>query len=146
MSEIIEQCRAVIFCGGTMSPLSDLIQQLINKDLQSRSIAKSLSHVVNPQNINLSILATGPSGICMNFSYESRNNVQMINELGVIVLNYARVIPAGLIVFFPSFSYMNRILEIWKSKNIFCLLESAKKVTLSIIHKVQVFIKSTGIL
>ncbi len=128
MSEIIEQCRSVIFCGGTMSPLADVIQQLLTPDLQPKSIAKAIGHVIGPENINLSILTAGPSGNSLNFSYELRNNVQMINELGIIITNYTRIIPAGVVVFFPSFVYMEHVLQVWKSKNILSGIETTKKV------------------
>jgi chromosome transmission fidelity protein 1 len=128
MSDIIEQCRSVIFCGGTMSPLSELIKQLITPSLQIRSDSKSLDHVIDAENINLSLLMTGPTGLSLNFSYESRMITPMIRELGMIITNYARIIPAGLVVFFTSFDYMDHVIELWKSWQIFSGFEAIKKV------------------
>lgn len=131
MSEVVEQCRAVIFCGGTMSPLVDMIHQLLTPTLLPRSISKSIGHVIDPNNINLCLLATGPSGMSLNFSYESRNNIQMINEVGVMITNYSRIIPAGVVVFFPSFRYMEQVLQIWEAKSTLAGIEVTKKVYLS---------------
>lgn len=128
MSEIIEQCRAVIFCGGTMSPLPDTIKQLVNVSLQSRVKFKSIDHVISSENFNVSILATGPSGTKLNFSYESRNNLKMIQELGIVITNFSRIIPAGLIVFFTSFNYMEQVLVNWQSLKIIDEIGRIKKI------------------
>lgn len=130
MSGIIEQCRSVIFCGGTMSPLNDAINQLLNPSLHDLVKSKSIGHVISSENINLSLLSNGPSDISFNFSFESRNNLKMIQELGIVIANFARIIPAGLVVFFTSFAYMDQIIEIWQSRNIIHQIESAKKVFL----------------
>lgn len=111
-----------------MSPLADLIQQVLKPDLQLKSVAKSISHVICSENINLTILTNGPSGNSLNFSYEMRNNIQMINELGIIITNYTRIIPAGVVIFFPSFAYMDHVLQVWKSKHIIDGIEAIKKV------------------
>ena len=128
MSDIIEKCRSVIFCGGTMSPLNDTIIQLLNPTLQDSVKSKSFGHVISSENINLSLLANGPSGISFNFSFDSRNNAQMIQELGIVIANYSRIIPAGLVVFFTSFAYMEQVVEIWETRNIIPQINSAKRV------------------
>ena len=138
MSEIADQCRSVIFCGGTMSPLAETIKQILSTSLISRSTSKSLNHVIDPENVNISFLSTGPSGIDLNFSYESRNNMRMIQELGIIITNYARVIPAGLVVFFTSFSYMEQVIQIWGSRNILIQIETVKKVRFKNKNDIQV--------
>ena len=51
----------------------------------------------------------------------------MIQELGLVVANYSRIIPAGLL-FFTSFAYMDHVMDIWESRNIIHQIKSAKKV------------------
>lgn len=128
MSEIVEKCRSVIFCGGTMSPLNDTIIQILSPSLQQNVASKSIGHVISAENINLSLLSQGSSGIKFNFSYETRNNAQMIQELGIVIANFSRIIPSGLVVFFTSFSYMEQALEVWESRNILHQIKSIKKV------------------
>lgn len=111
-----------------MSPLNDTIKQLLNPTLQHSVKSKSIGHVISSENINLSLLTEGPSGINFNFSYERRNGVEMIRELGIVVANYSRIIPAGLVVFFTSFAYMDHVMDIWESRNIIHQIKSAKKV------------------
>lgn len=112
-----------------MSPLADTIKQLLNVKLQTRVKSKSIGHVIEPENINISILTTGPSGTILNFSYDSRNNLKMIQELGIVISNYSRIIPAGLIVFFASFTYMEQVILNWRTQNnIFDEISRIKKV------------------
>lgn len=133
MAEIANECRSIIFCGGTMSPLPETMKQLLPASLICRSTFKSMSHIITPENVSASFISTGPSGLSLNFSYESRNNVRMIQELGMMIINYARVVPAGLVVFFTSFNYMDQVLDIWKSRSIMIGIESIKKVSYHII-------------
>ncbi len=129
VAEIANECRSIIFCGGTMSPLPETIKQLLPAPYVLRSTFKSMNHIITPENVNASFLSTGPSGISLNFSYEQRNNVRMIQELGMMIINYARVIPAGLVIFFTSFNYMDQVMEIWRSRSIVSGIESIKKVS-----------------
>ena len=52
----------------------------------------------------------------------------MIQELGIVIANYSRIIPAGLVVFFTSFAYMEQVVEIWETRNIIPQINSAKRV------------------
>ena len=58
----------------------------------------------------------------------------MINELGIVIMNYAKIIPAGLVVFFPSFLYMNQVVQVWKSNDILKNVECSKKVIIYIMQ------------
>lgn len=129
--DILCSCRSVIFCGGTMSPLQDTIHQLIHKSQQSRVVSKSMKHLVSPDNLLMTFLSKGPSmKTTFNFSFDSRMNEDMIRELGIVITNYSRIIPAGLIIFFTTFYYMEHVLDVWRSKttNIFENICKIKRV------------------
>jgi hypothetical protein len=128
MRDVLEPCRAVIFCGGTMSPISETILQLIPEDFQSRTLSKAVDHIISPSNVNISLLATGPSGAKFNFSFETRFDCKMIKDLGITLLNYSKIIPAGVVVFFASFSYMEYVLDTWLYQNVMANLSDIKEV------------------
>lgn len=128
MSDIVNECRSVIFCGGTMSPMMDTVMQLLTPELILRTNTRIFDHVISPTNVCFSLVANGPTGAPLNFSYESRNNKLMIKDLGMIVLNYARIIPDGLVIFFTSFSYMDKVIDCWKENGILENLGTIKKV------------------
>lgn len=128
MSDIVNECRSVIFCGGTMSPMMNAIVQLLSPELIPRVNTRTFEHVISPKNVSFSLITAGPAGVPLNFSYESRNNKSMIKDLGMIILNYARVIPDGLVIFFTSFSYMDFVIDCWKENGILGNLDKIKKV------------------
>jgi regulator of telomere elongation helicase 1 len=57
----------------------------------------------------------GPSGKKLNSSYRFRDTEEYKVELGNVVVNFARIIPDGLLVFFPSYGVMRACVETWKS-------------------------------
>jgi regulator of telomere elongation helicase 1 len=59
----------------------------------------------------------GPSGQALNSSYRTRETIQYKQELGTAIVNFARIVPDGLLVFFPSYSMMDKCVEFWKNRN-----------------------------
>lgn len=57
----------------------------------------------------------GPSGKKLNSSYRFRDTEEYKVELGNVVVNFARIIPDGLLVFFPSYGVMRGCVETWKT-------------------------------
>lgn len=57
----------------------------------------------------------GPAGVALNSSFNSRDTPQYKEDLGNAVVNYARVVPDGLLVFFPSYVVLRQCIEYWKS-------------------------------
>ena len=47
-------------------------------------------------------------------------------SLGVSLTNLARTIPHGMLIFFPSYTVMNSLVEHWKSNGIYENLNSMK--------------------
>jgi regulator of telomere elongation helicase 1 len=45
----------------------------------------------------------GPSGKRLNSSYRFRDTDEYKVELGQLIVNFSRIIPDGLLVFFPSY-------------------------------------------
>ena len=57
----------------------------------------------------------GPNGIALNSSYQSRESPQYMSDLGNAVANFARLVPDGLLVFFPSYHVLEKCTNHWKS-------------------------------
>ena len=53
-----------------------------------------------------------------NFSYQNKDNMYMIDELGRTVARVAKNVPGGLLMFFPSYWLMESIYERWESNNV----------------------------
>jgi len=61
-------------------------------------------HVIDPNTQLLAgIVKKGPRNISLCFSYENRNNKEMLLELGYMLLNIIRKIPNGVLLIFSSY-------------------------------------------
>ena len=54
-----------------------------------------------------------------------------IAELGQILLNFTNVVPAGMVVFVPSYGFLNVVTEKWKASGVLDKLGAKKKVRAS---------------
>jgi chromosome transmission fidelity protein 1 len=112
--DIVEEARAVVLAGGTMSPMSDYEQHLLAYLNPSKIMTLSCGHVIPPSNLLAVPVVRASSGTEFDFTFESRNKDKTITDLGHAILTMATHIPDGLVVFFPSYSYLDRCIEVWK--------------------------------
>lgn len=126
--EIVESARSVVLAGGTMSPMSDVIGRLFPSLPQDRMTTFSCGHIVPPSHVQTLILSKGPSGSRLEFKYAQQSDVQVLKELGQVVLNLCNVVPRGVIVFFPSYSSLNFAKKTWKANRALEKFEAKKKV------------------
>ena len=71
-------------------------------------------HIIPRENLAAFAVPTGPGGIRWRFSFERRDDPALIDALGRALLNLAAVVPAGLVVFLPSYEYEARLLATWQ--------------------------------
>jgi chromosome transmission fidelity protein 1 len=50
-------------------------------------------------------------------------------ELGQIILNFVSVVPNGMVVFFPSYAFLNAVKEVWESSGMMIKFSIKKKVS-----------------
>ncbi|KAL3458505.1 helicase C-terminal domain-containing protein [Aspergillus heterothallicus] len=112
--EIVEDARAVILAGGTMSPMSDYMNHLFSYVPKDRLDIFSYGHVIPSENLTANILGRGVSGAEFDFTYDGRDSEKTIIDLGRTITSLCRTIPDGVVAFFPSYEYLSRVLSIWK--------------------------------
>eukprot|EP00047_Mylnosiga_fluctuans_P018133 m.67323 g.67323 ORF g.67323 m.67323 type:complete len:850 (-) comp7449_c0_seq1:401-2950(-) len=124
--DILSRARAVIVAGGTMAPVSDLLQSLLISTRPPVSLF-SCGHIVPPEHILPFALPLGPSGRAFNFSYQQRDD-EMVLELGRAIANLLAVIPDGVVVFFPSYDFEQRVHALWQGAGILAKMQAKKHV------------------
>ncbi|CAL5866608.1 uncharacterized protein PFLUO_LOCUS817 [Penicillium psychrofluorescens] len=112
--EIVEDARAVILAGGTMSPMSDYLNHLFSYVPPGRLDTFSYGHVIPEKNLVAQSLTRGLLGSEFDFTYEARQSEKMITDLGRTIATLCQVIPDGLVAFFPSYDYLSHVLNVWK--------------------------------
>ncbi|KAK2578682.1 hypothetical protein KPH14_012170 [Odynerus spinipes] len=111
--DVVTETRAVILAGGTMEPVSEFTEQLFLAAgvKPERILTFSCDHVIPPENIISNILTCGPTGVEFEFNFTNRQNTKLLDELGRILINFCNVVPAGIVVFLPSYDYENTVYE-----------------------------------
>ncbi|KAI0505368.1 helicase C-terminal domain-containing protein [Xylaria bambusicola] len=117
-SSISSKARAVILAGGTMSPFDDYTAHLFPNLAPERITTLSCGHVIPASNLCVWALSSchpknNVNRIEFEFSYQKRGDKAMICELGLAILNICTVVPDGVVIFFPSYGYLNEVVGVW---------------------------------
>ncbi|KAK2039480.1 DNA repair helicase [Colletotrichum somersetense] len=119
-SSIATSARAVILAGGTMSPFNDYKSHLFPYLPESKLTTLSCGHVIPPSNLCVWTLAgpePGPNrdaNSTFEFSFQRRGDASTKTNLGMAILNMCNVVPDGVVVFFPSYGYLEEVVTAWK--------------------------------
>ncbi|XP_076290500.1 ATP-dependent DNA helicase DDX11 isoform X2 [Lasioglossum baleicum] len=105
--DIVRDAKAVVLAGGTMAPMDEFTEQLFVAAGASpeRIVTFSCDHVVPQENITCSIVTCGPTGVEFEFNFQNRQNIKLLDELGRALVNICNIVPAGIVVFLPSYSF-----------------------------------------
>lgn len=113
-SSVASSARAVILAGGTMSPFEDYTAHLFPDLAEDKITTVSCGHVIPPSNLCVCTLSSpGPKAVEFEFSFQKRSDKSMINQLGLAILNICTVVPDGVVVFFPSYGYLDEVVAAW---------------------------------
>ncbi|EIW70152.1 hypothetical protein TREMEDRAFT_29466 [Tremella mesenterica DSM 1558] len=111
--EVVEQARSVVLAGGTMEPINDFLRQLFPFVTPSRIITLSCSHVIPKSNLLTQVVSCGPRKIELEFKYSNRSDDSLLAELGSVILSTVGLVPDGIVVFLPSYSFLDKIKHTW---------------------------------
>lgn len=114
-SSVASSARAIILAGGTMSPFEDYKDHLFPSLASAKVTTLSCGHVIPPKNLCVWTLAsTRPDTPPFEFSFQKRSDREMIAQLGVTILNICSLVPDGVVVFFPSYGYLDEVVGVWQ--------------------------------
>ncbi|KAJ8128976.1 hypothetical protein O1611_g4657 [Lasiodiplodia mahajangana] len=121
-SSIALKARAVILAGGTMSPFDDYTAHLFPDLALEKITTLSCGHVIPSSNLCVWTLAScdpanNANRMQFEFSYQKRSDKKMIRDLGLAVLNICTAVPDGVVVFFPSYGYLDEVVRVWSEKD-----------------------------
>ncbi|KAF8073637.1 helicase C-terminal domain-containing protein [Lyophyllum atratum] len=111
--DVVDVARSVILAGGTMSPISDVNNQLFRYMEPHKLTSFSCGHIIPPENLQTMVVSKGPRGSELSYKAGVQGDATVIAELGQILLNFSSIVPAGLIVFFPSYNFLNAAKAVW---------------------------------
>ena len=114
--------RSVILTSGTLSPLQSFEAEL---KLEFRQKLEN-PHVISPEQVSVNILKRGVNNQEFKFVYSSRDNVAMIDDLGLTITAIISQVPGGVLLFFPSYKLMNETYDRWSSQKLLFGMEKHK--------------------
>lgn len=112
MQDLVNQgVRCIILTSGTLSPLSSFTCEM---RIEFPVLLEN-KHVIERDQIFVGIVEKGPDGVQLSSAFDRRFVPENMASLGNTVANLSRVVPHGLLVFFPSFPLMEKTLDFWKT-------------------------------
>ncbi|KAM3747686.1 hypothetical protein ACB098_05G053700 [Castanea mollissima] len=102
---------SIILTSGTLSPMDSFALEL----KLEFPVRLENPHVITPSQIWAGVVSAGPSSCSFNSSYRNRDSVEYKQELGNAIVNFARIVPDGLLVFFSSYYIMDQCIGCWKN-------------------------------
>ncbi len=111
-----QHIRNVLLTSGTLSPMDSFAYELqipFQVQLENR-------HVIQPNQVWVGVVDKGPSGIKLNSSFKSQQQGsgggvnKYFDELGSSIVNFARLVPDGMLVFYPSYGALHSCIDYWQ--------------------------------
>ncbi|KAM5217885.1 regulator of telomere elongation helicase 1 isoform 4-T6 [Hipposideros larvatus] len=123
MRELARQgVRSLILTSGTLAPVSSLALEM----QIPFPVCLENPHVIDKHQIWVGIVPKGPDQVHLSSAYDKRFSDDCLSSLGKALGNIARVVPHGLLVFFPSYPVMEKSLEFWRAHDFARKLEALK--------------------
>ena len=123
--DVVEDARAVILAGGTMSPMDDYKQQLFPYLLSLNTL--SCGHLIPPSNLLVRTITSDREGP-LEFSFKARSHPSSAIRVGNMLLELAPHVKGGFVVFLPSYGYLEQVTSIWRQNLIHEKLHKLKPV------------------
>jgi regulator of telomere elongation helicase 1 len=101
--------RSILVTSGTLSPLPSYSLEL---GIPFPHILEN-EHIIGKDQISVRVISKGVSGKALTSTYNRRDDIEYITELGNTIISLTRVIPGGVLIFFPSYGVMETCIERW---------------------------------
>ncbi|KAG0281183.1 DNA-dependent ATPase of the nucleotide excision repair factor 4 complex [Linnemannia gamsii] len=111
---IFERFSSVIITSGTLSPLD-----MYPKILDFKATVQESYPMTLTRNCFLPMVITrGSDQVAISSKFEVRNDPAVVRNFGNILIEFGKVVPDGIVAFFPSYLYMESIIAMWHEMGI----------------------------
>lgn len=122
---VFEHFSSVVITSGTISPLDMYPKMLQFTPVVQETYPMTLTRnaflpLVSP-NVDLDVLVhdrqkvitRGSDQVAISSRFEVRNDPAVVRNFGSILVEYSKIVPDGIVAFFPSYLYMESIVAAW---------------------------------
>ncbi|KAL1742476.1 hypothetical protein HDZ31DRAFT_65932 [Schizophyllum fasciatum] len=111
---VFERFSSVVITSGTISPLD-----MYPKMLQFTPVVQESYPMTLTRNSFLPLVITrGSDQVAISSRFEVRNDPAVVRNFGSILIEYSKIVPDGIVAFFPSYLYMESIVAAWNDMGI----------------------------
>ncbi|CAI4524998.1 AEL_collapsed_G0023660.mRNA.1.CDS.1 [Saccharomyces cerevisiae] len=111
---VFERFSSVIITSGTISPL-DMYPRMLNFETV---LQKSYAMTLAKKSFLPMIITKGSDQVAISSRFEIRNDPSIVRNYGSMLVEFAKITPDGMVVFFPSYLYMESIVSMWQTMGI----------------------------
>lgn len=109
MKPVFSRFHTVVLTSGTISPMP-----LYSKILGfTPVVSKSLSMSLQRRAICPIVISRGPDQVAISSKFDCRSDAAVVRNYGDLLIQFAGIVPDGIVTFFPSYIYMEQIISMW---------------------------------
>ncbi|XP_033210261.1 general transcription and DNA repair factor IIH helicase subunit XPD [Belonocnema kinseyi] len=109
MKPIFDRFQSVVITSGTLSPL-DMYPKILNFH---PVIMSSFTMTLARPCLLPMIVSKGQDQAVISSKYETREDVSVIRNYGQLLVEFAAIVPDGMVCFFTSYLYMESVVAAW---------------------------------
>ena len=114
---VVGRYENVVLTSGTMSPLDMYPKMLGFTPSLERSFAVSFHREAVLPFVVSSAVTTTREAFQLSSKMEDRSNDNILRGYGLLLIELSRTVPDGMVVFFPSYQYMENAIHFWAQDN-----------------------------
>jgi DNA excision repair protein ERCC-2 len=107
---VFERFSSVIVTSGTLSPL-DMYPRMLNFQTV---VQESFTMTLTRKTFLPLLIDRGNDQTQLTSQFEHRNDGNVVQGFGNLLLEFCKLTPDGIVVFFPSYLYMESIISMWQ--------------------------------
>ncbi|OCL11397.1 DNA repair helicase [Glonium stellatum] len=111
---VFDRFSSVIITSGTMSPL-DMYPKMLNF---GTVIQKSYTMTLARKSFLPMVVTRGSDQGVVSSGFQIRNDPSVVRNYGNLLTEFCKLTPDGVVVFFPSYLYMESIISMWQGMGI----------------------------
>ncbi|CAF0719384.1 unnamed protein product [Brachionus calyciflorus] len=121
---LAEGARCIILTSGTLSPISTFKEEMkIPFDVVLEN-----PHIIKENQIKVLSLNKGPDNTILSSKYTNRDSENYVKSLGESICSFCKIVPHGVLVFFPSYRALESALDAWRKTNLWKKLGDLKSI------------------
>lgn len=124
MRPVFSRFHTVVLTSGTISPMPLYAKILGFEPVVARSLSMSLQR----RAICPLVVSRGPDQVAVSSKFDCRSDIAVVRNYGDLVVQFAGIVPDGIVTFFPSYIYMEHIVALWYEMGIINQLVGKKLV------------------